>query len=175
MRAGLSRLAALGQRREVLDKEQWQRVARTQGRGLPAQLLAGGCLACAVARIADVDATLAHLRHVSLEVVALHGDVAQSPAPRQKLQEAPTWMAGEVRGPITYAQQFEVVLGVERAGVVRALAYMHAAGRDVEPETRVGADALLEIEDADHDVVNARQHTYSSRARDCRIKARLSP
>src|SRR5437660_1955973 len=79
MRADLSRLAALGQRCEVLDEEQRQRVARPQGRGLPAQCLAGRRLACAVAWVADVDATLAHLRHVGCEVGALHGDVAQSP------------------------------------------------------------------------------------------------
>ena len=50
----------------------------------------------------------------------------------------------------------EVVLLVKCDGVVRALARMHAAGRDGEPEARVGVNALLEIGDADHDVVNAR-------------------
>src|SRR5215211_4714935 len=36
-------------------------------------------------------------------------------------------------------------------------------------------DALLEIGDADHDVVNTRQHSDSSRARDYRMRAGLSP
>ena len=151
--------AALGQRREVLDEEHRQRVARTQGRGLPAQGLAGWRLASAVARIADVDATLAHLRHIGHKVVALHRDIAEAPALRQKLQEAPTWMAGEVLVPIAHAHQFEVVLLMERNRVVRALAWMHAARRDVEPDARVGVDALLEIGDADHDVVDARKHS----------------
>jgi hypothetical protein len=35
---------------------------------------------------------------------------------------------------------------------------MHAAGRDIEPDAPVGIDALLEIGDADHDVVDASQH-----------------
>src|SRR5262245_41174935 len=52
---------------------------------------------------------------------------------------------------------------------------MHAAGRDGEPKARVGVDALLEIGDADHDVVNARQHSNSSRTRDDWMRAELSP
>ena len=54
-------------------------------------------------------------------------------------------MAGEVLVPVAHAQQFEVVLLVKRDGVVRALARMHAAGRDVESEARVGVDTPLEI------------------------------
>jgi hypothetical protein len=34
---------------------------------------------------------------------------------------------------------------------------------------------VLEIGDTDHDVVDARKHRFSSRARDCRTKASLSP
>src|SRR5207237_4227139 len=117
-------------------------VARPQGRGLPAQRLAGGRLACAVAWVTDVDATLAHPCHVGCEVVALHGDVAQSPAPRQKLEEAPARMAGEVLVPIVHAQQFEIVLLVKRDGVVRALARMHAAARGVGAEARAAVTAL---------------------------------
>ena len=120
----------------------------------------------ACTRLADVDTTPSHLRHVSHEVIALHGDVAESPAPRQELEKAPTWMAGEVLVPVAHAQQFEVVLLVKRDGVVRAFTRMHAAGRDVESEARVGVDTPLEIGDADHDVVDARKHSYSSRARD---------
>src|SRR5439155_765223 len=129
-----------------------------------------GSAGCAGARITDVDATLAHLRHVGHEVVALHGDIAQSPAARQKLQEAPTRMAGEVLVLIAYAQQFEIVLLVKRNGVVRTLAWMHTAGRDSEPEAPVGVNALLQIGDADHDVVDARQHSDSSCARDRRMR-----
>ena len=49
---------------------------------------------------------------------------------------------------------------MERDRVVGALARMHAAGRHVEPDARVGVDALLEIGDADHDVVDAGQHLW---------------
>src|SRR4029453_8909807 len=101
--------------------------------------------------------------------------VAESPALRQKIKKPPTWMAGEGLVSIAHAQQFEIVLLVERDCVVRALPRMHTAGRDGEPEARVGVDALLEIRDADHDVVNARQHSDSSRARDYRMRAELSP
>jgi hypothetical protein len=170
MRASLSRLAALRERREVLDEEQRQRVARPQGRGLPAQGLAGGRLAGASAGIADIDATLAHLRHVGHEVVALHSYKAQSPAPRQKFEEAPTWMAGKVLVSVAHAQQFEVVLLVKRNGIVRALAWMHAAGSDAEPKARVGVNALLQIRDAEHDVVDACQHSDASRAPDYRMR-----
>ena len=166
MHAGLRRLATFGQWSKVLDEENRQRVARTQSCGLPAQRLPDGRLACAFARIADVDATLAHLRHVGHEVVALHGDVAESPALRQKREEAPIRMVGEVLVSVAHAQQFEVVLLVKRDGVVRALAWMHATRRDVKPEACVGIDALLEIGNADHDVVDARKHRYPSRARD---------
>src|SRR4029453_993958 len=104
MGGGLRRLAALGQRRQVLDKENRQRVAWTKDRGLPAQGLAGGCLASAFAGITDVDAALAHLRHVGHEVIALHSDIAQSSPLRQKLQETPTWVAGEVLISVAHTQ-----------------------------------------------------------------------
>jgi hypothetical protein len=48
---------------------------------------------------------------------------------------------------------------------------MHATGSDVEADAPVGVDTLLEIGDADHDVVDARKHSHSSRARDWRNAA----
>ena len=36
---------------------------------------------------------------------------------------------------------------------------MHTTGRDVEPDAGVSVDALLEIGDADHDMVDARKNS----------------
>ena len=71
-------------------------------------------------------------------------------------------MAGKVPVPVVHTQQFEVVLLVKRHGIVGALAWMHATRRDVEPKAGVGVDALLEIGDADHNVIDARKHRFLS-------------
>src|SRR2546427_568909 len=44
------------------------------------------------------------------------------------------------------------------AGVVSALAVMHAARVDAEAQARVDVDALLQLGHADHDVIDAGQH-----------------
>ena len=68
--------ATPGQRRQMLDEEDRQRVARAEPRRPPAQLLPGRRAPAALVRIAHVDAARAHRGHVGGEIVALQRDVA---------------------------------------------------------------------------------------------------
>ena len=90
-----ARAAPLLERREVLDEEDRQRVARRPARGSPAELLPARRPAPTVDGVAHVDAARAHRRDVGRQVVALHGDIAKAAARREEVQQAaPRGLAG---------------------------------------------------------------------------------
>ena len=148
----------LRERRQVLDEEDRQGVARAEERGAPAQLLALERAAPAVADLAHVHAAAPHRGHVGGQVVALQRHDPEAAALVQVLGEARVRAAGHDRAPIADAQDLEIVLVVERDRVVGGPAGMRAAGVDGEPETRVGLDPLGQVRHADHHVVDAGQH-----------------
>ena len=127
MRASLRYLSAsFGQRCEVLDEENRQWMSRTKYGDLPAQLLAGWCLTSAQERVADVDTALSHLHHVGFEVVTLHGNVAQSLTPRQKIEQPPARIAGEVLVPVAHAHETAAAVPNARLHVLEGDGSSHA-------------------------------------------------
>lgn len=124
-----------------------------------------GVTASALGGVADLDAAPSHRSHVRRQVIALHADVAESPAPGQELDEAGLRTAGagrRVLAAITHAQQLQIVFLMKGDGVVGAPAGMGPAGIDLESDARVGIDTPLQVGYADHDVVDAGKHDHSS-------------
>jgi hypothetical protein len=154
----------LGERRQVLDKEDRQRIASAEACGQPAKLLPGRGAPRSRGRIAHVDAAASHRRHVRREVVALHPDVAEPTAARQVFGEPRVGASGSDRSArVAQAQQLEVVVLLEGDRVVGCSPGMGAARVDVESDARVGVDAAREVRDADHDVVDTGQHSCAPR------------
>ena len=100
----------------------------------------------------------------------MHDDPAKAPAPRQEVQEAGVRATGRASGsqllvPVPHAQELQVVLVVERDGVLRPPAGVDTAGLHIESQAPVGIDAVREIRHADDHVVDAGEHDPPSGAR----------
>src|SRR5262249_28620500 len=135
-----------------------QGIARSQHGELPGERLPGGSLPRAVRGTAHLDPALAHRARVGREIVALHDDEPESPAPIQKVDETALGAGREVPRSTADPGELEIVVAVEGDGVVGAPAAADAARIDVEAEPAVGLDALVEAGRTDHHVVDAGQH-----------------
>src|SRR6267142_2100712 len=155
----------LGERCQVLDEEDGQRIAGAETRGLPAKLLAARCAPRAIGWIAHVDTAPSHRGHVGRQVVALQRDVAEPAAAGQELREPRVGASRSDRdAAVAKAQELEIVVLLEGDRVVGRAPRMGAPRIDVEPDARVGVDTALEVRNADHDVVDAGQHVGLLRA-----------
>src|SRR4029450_1618593 len=155
--------APLVARGQVLDEEDGKRVLLAEPRRLPAKLLPRRGPATALGGVGDVDTAPAHGRHVGCQVVALHGDVAEAAAPGEVFGQAGVRASGLHGRPvvalaITQAQELQVVVLVKGNRVVGGPAGVRSAGKDAEADACVGRDALVQVGDADHDVVDTGEH-----------------